>query len=96
MLIDSGSEMCVMSYELWQRLADLLPINTGIHWSIGSANATHNRVFGVCHSVAVDIEGVGINIPVFLRALPKVLSLTVLGSGKPRCSMTTVGMAPFI
>jgi hypothetical protein len=37
-----------------------------IRCSIGSANATHNRVFGVCHSVSIDIGGVEITIPVFV------------------------------
>ena len=39
MLIDSGSEMCVMSKKLWQELEGKLPIDRDIAWCIGSANA---------------------------------------------------------
>ena len=66
MLIDSGSEMNVMSKELWEKVQDLLPIDTDVSWSIGSANSTNNRVYGVCHSVMVDIGGVEITGPVFI------------------------------
>ena len=38
MLIDSGSEMNVMSKGLWERAQDLLPVDIGISWSIGSAS----------------------------------------------------------
>jgi hypothetical protein len=43
-----------------------LPIDTDISWSVGSANATHNRVFGICHSVSVSIGGVKIDVPIFI------------------------------
>lgn len=43
-----------------------LPIDTNISWYVGSANATHNKVFGVCHSVSVSIGGVEIDVPVFV------------------------------
>ena len=66
MLIDSGSQMNVMSKELWEKVQDLLPIDTDVSWSIGSGNLTHNRVYGVCHSVMVDIGGVEITGPVFV------------------------------
>ena len=66
MLIDSGSEMCVMSRKLWQELEDELPIDRDIAWSIGSANATRDRVYGVCHSVSVNIGGVEVNVPIFV------------------------------
>jgi hypothetical protein len=42
MLIDSGSEMCVMSKDLWRHMMRHLPIDTDMSWSVGSANATHN------------------------------------------------------
>ena len=38
MLIDSGSEMCVMSRDLYERAKGLLPVDTEIRWSIGLAN----------------------------------------------------------
>ena len=66
MLIDSGSEMNVMSKGLWERAQDLLSIDIDISWSIGSANSTHDRVYGICHAVAVDIGGVEITVPVFV------------------------------
>ena len=66
MLIDSGSEICVMSKVLRQRMMPHLLIDTDISWSVGSANATHNRVYGVCHSVSVLIGGVEIEVPVFV------------------------------
>ena len=66
MLIDSGSEMCVMSKKLWQELEDELSIDQDIALSIGSANATRDRVFGVCHSINVDIGVVDVNVPIFV------------------------------
>jgi hypothetical protein len=66
MLIDSGSERNVMSKGLWEQAQELLPIDTDICWSIGSANSTHGRVYRVCHSIMVDISGVEITGPVFV------------------------------
>ena len=66
MLIDSGSEMCMMSRDLYERAKGLLPVDTGIRWSIGSANSTMDKVFGVCHSVAVEVGGIEILVPVFI------------------------------
>ena len=66
MLIDRGSEICVMSKRLWNELQDELPIAWDVDWSIGSANATRDRVYGVCHSVSVNVRGVEINVPIFL------------------------------
>src|SRR5437588_10904420 len=64
MLIDSGSEMNVMSKELWERTQDLLPIDIDVSWSIGSVNSTHDKVYGVCHSLMMDIGGVELEVPV--------------------------------
>ena len=66
MLIDSGSEMCVMSRALDKRAKALLPVDTEIRWSIGSANSTMDKVFGVGHSVAVEVGGIDIPVPVFI------------------------------
>ena len=66
MLIDSGSEMCVMSGDLYERVKGLLPVDTEILWSIGSANSTMDEVFGVCHSVAVEVRGIKLPVPVFI------------------------------
>ena len=66
MLIDSGSEMFVMSPDLYERAKGLLPVDTEIRLSIGSANTTMDKVFGVCHSVAVEVGGIEIPVPVFI------------------------------
>ena len=66
MLIDSCSEMCVMSKRLWDELQDKLPIDRDVTWSIGSANATRDRVYGVCHSVSVNVRGVEVDVPIFV------------------------------
>ena len=66
MLINSGSEMCVMSRDLYERVKGLLPVDTEIRWSIGSANSTMDMVFGVCHSMAVEVGGIEIPLPVFI------------------------------
>ena len=66
MLIDSRSEMCVMSRDLYERAKELLPVDMEIRWSIGSANSTMDKVFGVCHSVAVELGGIEIPVPVFI------------------------------
>jgi len=66
MLIDSGSEMCVMSKTLWKRLEEELPIDRYAAWSIGSANATKDCVFGLCHSVSINVGGIEVNVLVFL------------------------------
>ena len=66
MQIDSGSEMCVMSKRLLDELRDELPIDRDVTWSIGSTNATRDRVYGVCHSGSVNVEGVEVNLPIFV------------------------------
>ena len=65
-LIDSGSVMCVMSRDLYERAKGLLPVDTEIRWSIGSANSTMDKVIGVCHSVAVEVGGIEILVPDFI------------------------------
>ena len=66
MLIDSGSEMCVMSKRLRDELQDELPIDRDVAWSIGSASATRDQVYGVCHSVSVNVGGVEVDVPIFV------------------------------
>ena len=66
MLIDLGSEMCVMSHDLCEHAKGLLAVDTEIRWSIGSATSTMDRVFGVCHSMAVEVVGIKILVPVFI------------------------------
>ena len=66
MLIDSGSERCVMSNRLWDELQDELPINRDVAWSIGFANTTRDQVYGICHSVSVNVGGVEVDAPIFV------------------------------
>ena len=70
MLIDSGSEMCVMSRDLDKREKGLLPVDMEIRWSMGSANSTMDKAFGVCHSVAVVVGRIKIPVPVFILQGP--------------------------
>ena len=65
MLIDWRSEMCMMSRDLYECAKGLLPVDTEIRWSIGSADSTMDKVCGVCHSVAVDVGGIVIPVAVF-------------------------------
>ena len=66
MRIDSGNEMCVMIRDLYELAKGLLPVDMEIHWSIGSANSPMDKVFGVCHSVAVEVGRIEIPVPVFI------------------------------
>ena len=66
MLIDLGSEMCVKSQDLYERAKGLLPVKTEICWSIGSANLTMDKVFGVWDSVAVKVDRIEFPVPVFI------------------------------
>ena len=55
-----------MSRDLYERAKGLLPVDTEIRWSIGSANSTFNKIFGVCYSVAVEVGGILILVPFFI------------------------------
>ena len=55
-----------MSRDLYERAKGLLPVDREIHWSIGSANSTMDKVFRVCHSVAVEVGGIEIPVPVII------------------------------
>ena len=66
MLIDSGSEMLVLSRDLHQCAKGLLPVDTEISWSIGSANLRMDNIFGVFHSSAVQVGRIEISVPVFI------------------------------
>ena len=77
MLMDSGSEICVLSKKLWNELQDEIPIDRDVAWSIGSAKATRNLVYGVCHSVSVNVGGVEVDVPIFV--LEEVAQNLILG-----------------
>ena len=85
--------MNVMSKELWEKVQDLLPIETDVtgSWSIGSANSRHKRVYGVCHLVLVDIRGVEITGPVIILEGDSHSSLSLVGRGSGvRARNTTI------
>ena len=44
----------------------LLLVDMEICWSIGLANSTMDKVFWVCHSVAVEVGRIEIPVPVFI------------------------------
>ena len=66
MLINSGSEICVISRDLLECAKGLLPVDAESCCSRGSANSTICKVFGVCHSVAVEVGRTYIPVPVFI------------------------------
>jgi hypothetical protein len=85
MLIDSDLQMYAMSKTFWQELEDHLLIDCEIRWSIGSADATLDLVYGVRHSVAIDIGGIQIRFPIFvLNVAAKDLILGRLWERKAR------------
>ena len=57
--------MCVMSRYLYECAKGLLVVDTDIRWSIGSANSTIDKVYGVRHSIAVEVSRIQIPVPVF-------------------------------
>ena len=65
-LLDSSSEICVISRDSYARANGLLPVDMVIRWSIGSANSTMDTVFGVSHFVGVEVGGIEILVPVFI------------------------------
>ena len=60
--------MCVMSWDLCECAKGILPVDTDIHWTIGSANPTIDGDLGVCHSVTVEVGGIQISVPVIILA----------------------------
>ena len=53
-----------MSQDLYGRAKGLLPVDREIRWSIGSANSTMDTVFGVCDSMAAEVGGIEIPVPI--------------------------------
>jgi hypothetical protein len=67
-LIDHGSEICLMSKRVCDRLG--LYIDTDIAWTINTFD-TGIKVeirgpLGVCHRVKIDVGGIEIRIPIFI------------------------------
>jgi len=56
MLIDSGSELCLMSKEVFEELD--LPIDLAVDWSVGAANNQRTKAYGICHDIEVSIGGI--------------------------------------
>jgi hypothetical protein len=68
-LLDNGSEVNVMSGRLFRQL-DNPPIDTDIKWRINAFNtpneAKASGILGLCHKVSVDIDGVEVDVPIFV------------------------------
>jgi hypothetical protein len=64
MLIDCGSELCLLSKECFDKMD--LPIDLEIGWIIGSATCHRARLYGLCHDVPVSVGGIEVNMPFFV------------------------------
>ena len=64
MLIDCGSELCLLSKECFDLLD--LPIDLEIEWIIGSAMCQRARLYGLCHDIEVSVGGIEMNVPFFV------------------------------
>ncbi|KAL7271860.1 hypothetical protein RUND412_005354 [Rhizina undulata] len=75
-LIDSASEMNIMSKHCYELIQEEFAIDTNIYWKFGSANLSANSMFGVYHAVPLDIAGMKTSISVFiLTNIPEYLIL---------------------
>jgi hypothetical protein len=72
-LLDPGSEINMMPRRVFEKLG--VPIDTRINWAINTYEGsgadvgkelTKRAPIGVCHSIAVDVGGVEVNLPVFV------------------------------
>src|SRR5258705_158259 len=64
MLIDCGSELCLLSKECFDKMD--LPIDLEIGWIIGSATCHKARLYGLCHDVGISVGGIEVNMPFFV------------------------------
>ena len=64
MLIDCGSELCLLFKECFDKME--LPIDLEIGWVIGSATCHGARLYGLCHDVSVSVGGMEVNMPFFV------------------------------
>jgi len=55
MLIDSDTELCLMSGEVFEELG--IPIDFSIDWSVGSVNSQKTKAYGICHDVLMAVGG---------------------------------------
>ena len=56
MLIDSGTELFLISREVFDELD--LPIDLEVDWTVGAANSQRSSVYGICHDVPITIRGI--------------------------------------
>ena len=61
MLIDCGSELCLLSKECFDKME--LPIDLKIGWVIGSATCHRAWLYGLYYDVAVSVGEMEVNIP---------------------------------
>ena len=64
MLIDCGSELCLLSKECFDTME--LPIDLEIGWVIGSATCHRTRLYGLCHNISVSVRGMEVNMSFFV------------------------------
>jgi len=75
MLIDSSTELCLMSREVFEELG--IPIDFSINWSVGSANSQKMKEYGICHDVPVAVGGITARCRFFV--LENLLQDVILG-----------------
>ena len=56
MLIDSGTELCLIPWEVFEELG--IPIDFSIDWSVRSANSQKTKALGMCHDIPVAVGGI--------------------------------------
>ena len=64
MLIDCGSELCLLSKECFDKME--LPIDLEIGWVISSTTCHRAQLYGLCHDVSVSVGRMEVNIPFFM------------------------------
>ena len=55
-----------MSRDLYERVKGFILVDTEIRWSIELTHSTMDEIFGVCHSVSVEVHRIEIPVPVFI------------------------------
>ena len=75
MLIDCGSELCLLSKECFDKME--LPIDLEIGWVISSATCHRAWLYGLCHDVSILVGGMEVNMPFFV--MDRLLQELILG-----------------
>ncbi|RKP16293.1 hypothetical protein ROZALSC1DRAFT_17748, partial [Rozella allomycis CSF55] len=61
---DSGSEVCVMSEFIFNKLS--LGIDRSINWVMRNANASKTTMIGVIHGCPITIHSITVIVPMFV------------------------------